>query len=143
MTVTRQNQFPELVIKRTPANARSDLDVFSKAEVTSQISLIDLSGYTPLTTTSSISGGLDNRIDIIESQIPAISGSLDSLETLVTDISGALTIDIDNVLSELTLLELDSIKIIEVTSAPEGAPSGANWFTVSISGSNYKLPVWI
>jgi hypothetical protein len=75
---TRQKTFVELVSQRTPANARNDLDVYSRSETLLAIPEVDLSGYTPLSTTLAISGGLD------------------SLEASTIAISAGLTTDIEN-----------------------------------------------
>jgi len=92
MSVTRQKSLLELSTQSnaggTNPSVRTNLEVYSKVEVDGQISAIDLSAYTLLSTTSSISGDLNSEINL--------------LETTVQDISGALTTDIENLDISLT-----------------------------------------
>lgn len=120
MSVTRVPQFPESVIRRGAANARGDLDVYSTTQVDVAISAatagIDLSAYTLLSTTASISGALNSDINLVEMDV-------NNLETTVQDISGALTIDIENLDLSLTEAVFNHIE-------PDGT-------SPSVSGSFY------
>jgi hypothetical protein len=88
--ITRQKTFPELVAQRTPANARADLEVTSASETNSSIASISgaLSNYTLLTTTESISGGLNNRLTTVENNYVNKTGDVMTGELGV--ISGAV-----------------------------------------------------
>ena len=72
----------------TNAQVRQQLEVYSISQVDAAISAVDLSAYTLLSTTSSISGDLNSEINL--------------LETTVQDISGNLSIDIENLDVSLT-----------------------------------------
>ena len=123
MSVVRSKTFVELVAQRTPANARNDLEVYSKVEVDGQISTIDLTPYATDTEVASISGSLDTRID--------------ALEVSVQDISAALNIDINNV--DLSLTQ----KISEECMLSEGISGAATTVSghiiVTVNGVEYKL----
>ena len=99
MSITRSKTIVELIAQRTPAATRSDLDVYSKSEVDAEIAGVDLSLYTPLSTTASISGGLDLRIDVLENDSTDMQSSLEDLSTEVIAISGDV-IDLDISLTE-------------------------------------------
>jgi len=123
MSVVRSKTFVELVAQRTPANARNDLDVYSRSETIAAIPEVDLSAYTPLSTTASISG--------------ALSSEINSLETTVHDISGALTTDIENL--DLSFTQ----KISEECMLSEGVSGAATTISghiiVTINGTQYKI----
>lgn len=107
MSVTRVPQFPESVLRRGQTNARSDLDVYSKNEVDVAISGatagIDLSAYTPLTTTASISGDLAIDISnldvsltqaivdyvVVDGSTPSVTGSFFAWGKIEGVVSGA------------------------------------------------------
>lgn len=91
MSVTRQRQFPELVATRTPAAARSDLQVYSISEVNGQISAIDLSPYALTSTVASISGGLDTRLDSAEATIVTLNTTTANISGDVIDLDLSLT----------------------------------------------------
>lgn len=130
MSVTRVPQFPESVIRRGQANARNDLDVYSKAEVDAEIAGVDLSLYTPLSTTASISGGLDTRLDVVEADIVA-------LESLTQDISGNLTIDINNV--DLALTEKIDTDCVQSAGISGAGTTLNGHLIITINGVTYKL----
>ena len=99
MSITRSKTIVELIAQRTPTATRSDLDVYSKSEVDAEIAGVDLSLYTQLSTTASISGGLDLRIDVLEIDSTNIQSDLESISTEVIAISGDV-IDLDISLTE-------------------------------------------
>ena len=154
MALTRVPQFPEMVIKRGPANARADLGVPSTDDV--------------LVITGPLSGQVQSQaIQITNisgmnisqaSQIASISGALGSLpyatvayvnsvSAYATTISGNLASDIANIDLSTTqaiyAIQVSSIQVISASPQPVTAPMSADrWFTISISGSNYVLPVY-
>jgi hypothetical protein len=79
MSVTRVPQFPEQVIKRTPALARQDLQVYSIAQVDSSIDSINLTPYATNTTVEAISAGLNTRLTSNESLDTTQTNSLNTL----------------------------------------------------------------
>lgn len=88
---TRQRTFFELVNQRTPQAARSDLDVYSRAESNALTPVVDLSAYTLLSTTSSISGGFDIRLDAVESDIVALDSMTANISADVYNYDVALS----------------------------------------------------
>jgi hypothetical protein len=145
MAIVRIPQFPEAVLKRGPANARADLGVPSSEEV--------------LVITGPLSGQVQSQAVQIEnisgmnisqaSQISSISGGLSSYATTtyVNSVSGNLATDIANLdistSQAIYTLQLSSVQVISASPQPATAPMSADrWFTVSISGSNYVLPVY-
>jgi hypothetical protein len=87
----RIKQFPELVAIRTQENARSDLDVYSKAESNALAPIVDLSAYTLLSTTASISGGLDSRLDVAEADIVSLESTTANISADVYNFDVALS----------------------------------------------------
>jgi hypothetical protein len=120
---TRQKTFVELVSQRTPANARNDLDVYSRSETLAAIPEVDLSAYTLLSTTASVSGALSNEINL--------------LETNVQDISGALTTDISNLDLSFTQKISEECMLSEGVSGSGTTISGH--IIVTINGTQFKI----
>ena len=119
---TRQRQFPELVISRTPEEARIDLEVYSKGEVDNAIGSIDLSD--------------------IETDISDLKGDVTDLSGDVINLSGG----IDNLETDIENLDIAFTKIIaeEVLRADSpvitGSDTTVNGFVeVNINGNTYKL----
>jgi hypothetical protein len=128
MSVTRIPSLLEQAIKSNAGNTnvpvRQQLEVYSISEVDSAISAIDLSAYTPLSTTSSISGALNSEINL--------------LETTVQDISGNLSIDIENLDVSLTQAIFTHISVDGTSPTVTG--SAYAWGKIeAISGG----PMWI
>lgn len=130
MSITRQRQFPELVATRTPAAARSDLQVYSISQVDAQIAGLDLSPYALTSTVASISGGLDTRLDVAEADIVA-------LETLTQDISGNLSIDINNL--DLSLTQKISEDCVQSAGVSGAGTTLNGHIIVTINGVTYKF----
>lgn len=120
----------ELVAQRTPAAARGDLQVYSISEVDGQISAIDLSPYATTSTVANISGGLDTRLDTAEADIVA-------LETLTQDISGNLTIDINNL--DLSLTQKISEDCVQSEGISGAGTTLNGHLIITINGVTYKL----
>lgn len=130
MAVTRVPQFPEQVIRRGQANARNDLNVYSKQEVDAEINALDLTPYALTSTVASISGGLDTRLDVAEADIVA-------LETLTQNISGNLSIDINNL--DISLTQKITEDCVQ-SDAISGAGTTLNGhIIVTINGVQYKF----
>ena len=130
----RSKTFVELVNQRTPIDARSDLEVYSIAQTDAAISVatagIDLSLYTLLSTTESISGGLDSRLDVAEADIVA-------LETLTQDISGNLSIDISNL--DLAFTQKISEDCMQSEGISGSSTTVNGYLNITINGVSYKI----
>jgi hypothetical protein len=111
------------VIRRGQAAARNDLDVYSRSETLLAIPEVDLSAYTPLSTTASISGDLNSDINL--------------LETTVHDISGALTTDIENLDLSFTQKISEECMLSDGISGAGTTISGH--IIVTLNGINYKI----
>jgi hypothetical protein len=111
MSVTRVPSLLEQAIKSnaggTNAQVRQQLEVYSISQVDAAISAVDLSAYTPLSTTASISGALNSEINL--------------LETTVQDISGNLSIDIENLDVSLTQAIFTHISVDGTSPSVTGA----------------------
>lgn len=147
MAIVRIPQFPEAVLKRGPANARADLGVPSSEEVLVITGPLSGQVQSQAVQIANISGMNISQA----SQISSLSGSLGSLPyattTYVNSVSGNLATDIANLDISTTqaiyTLQLSSVQVISASPQPATAPMSADrWFTVSISGSNYVLPVY-
>ena len=130
MSIIRSKTFVELVSQRTPADARNDLDVYSRSETLAAIPEVDLSAYTPLTTTASISGGLDSRLDVVEADIV-------SLETITQDISGNLSIDIDNL--DLAFTDKIATDCVQSEGISGSSTTVNGYLNITINGVAYKV----
>lgn len=125
---TRQKTYYELVQQRTPANARTDIDVFSKLETNSLISaipVVDLAPYTLLTTTQSISGNLLSQIN------------LKANTSVVADISGAFQIDLNNL--DVSLTEKIASDCVQSAGISGSDTTVIGYLNVTINGVSYKL----
>ena len=132
MAVTRIKQFPELISIRGKVNARNDLDVYSKAEVNASISAINLTPYTLLTTTASISGSLNS--------------SIQSLNTTTQTISGNLTTDIDNLdlsMTQLFATTFDTSGSSAVAGSATLPANPAGFISVVSNGVTVKIPFYL
>ena len=119
---TRQRQFPELVITRSPEAARIDLEVYSKGEVDNAIGSIDLSD--------------------IETDISDLQGDVSDLSGDVSDLSGG----IDNLETDIENLDISFTKIISEQCLRADSPvvTGSDttlegFIEVNINGNTYKL----
>jgi hypothetical protein len=120
---TRQKSLLELSTQSLAGNTnpgvRNNLEVYSISQVDAAISAVDLSAYTPLSTTESISGALNTDIN--------------SLETTVQDISGNLSIDIENL--DISLTEAIFTHISVDGTSPTVTGSAYAWGRIdAISG---------
>ena len=124
---TRQRSFVELVAQRTAQAARQDLQVYSISEVNSQIGAIDLTPYATNASVAAISGGLDNRLDVVEANTIAISANL------TTDIN-----NLDLSLSQAIIQHIQIDGTSPVTSATRYA-----WVRIDIiSGGPFYIPIY-
>ena len=146
MAIVRIQQFPELVIKRGPANARADLGVLDSDAVLTLVSPLSGQVNNQAVQIANISGMNISQA----SQISSISGGLSSYATIsyVDTVSGNLATDIANIDLSTTQaiysLQLSSIQVISASPQPATAVVSADkWFTVNISGSNYVLGVYL
>lgn len=147
MAIVRSKEFPELVIRRGPANARADLGVLDSAAVLSLVAPLSGQVGSQAVQIANISGMNISQA----SQISSISGALGSLPyattTYVNAVSGNLATDIANIDLSTTQaiyeINLSSVQVLSASPQPATAPMSADrWFTVNISGSNYVLPVY-
>ena len=117
---TRQRQFPELVITRTPEEARSDLEVYSKGEVDNAIGNIDLST-------------IETDISDLQGDVSDLSGAIDNIDftPLETDIEN-LDIAFTKIISE-EVLRADTPVVTGSDTTIEG------YIEVNINGETYKL----
>lgn len=138
MSVTR---IPSLVeqsnksnIGGTAAQVRTNLGCASSADVSA--ALIPLSATVVSLSATSLTH---------TAQIAALSGATPDLSgyattTLVSDVSGNLTIDITNLDTQLSLLQADAITVSATAAAPTGAAD--RYFVATISGSQYIISAW-
>jgi hypothetical protein len=142
---SRQKQFPELVTIRTPVNARADLQVYSITQTDLAIAGVNLSAYTPLTTTQSISGSFNTRIGTLESQTVAMSG----VNTTQTNLINSLSSEVAGISGDIYDLDLSLTTLIDTlfnttsTSVSAGSytvpTSAVGFITVNVNGSPFKL----
>ena len=120
MAVNRQRQFPELVIIRTPEEARDDLVVYSRSEVDAAIGSIDLSD-------------IENDISNLQGEVINLSGAIDNIDftPLETDIEN-LDISLTKILSE-EFLRVDTPVVTGSDIIIEG------YIQVNVNGETYKL----
>lgn len=139
MSVTRVPQFPESVIRRGQANARNDLDVYSRGEVDAEIGSIDLSPYATNSTVASISGGLDTRIDALEGTVITLDANTDALAVDVQSISAALTTDIENL--DLSLTQKIAVDCLTSEAVSGSASTVTGYLKIYLNGVEYKLGI--
>jgi hypothetical protein len=155
MSVTRVPQFPELVIKRTPALARSDLacasfvDVFSLSgnsiSQASQIASLSGNANNQAAQISQLSGNAISQ----STQIAAVSAGLANAgvpRSEVVAVSAGLYAGVVGLSADIVDLDLSLTQSIATTCITTSRITGATttivgFLTVQISGATYKLGI--
>lgn len=153
MSVTRQRQFPELVIQRSPALARSDLGVASDVTVFSisgnvnnhstQIAAISGLNINQATQIAQLSGNSISQ----STQIAAVSAGLANAgvpRSEVVAVSAGLYAGVVGLSADIVDLDLSLTQSIATTCITTSRVTGATttivgYLTVNISGATYKL----
>lgn len=110
----------------TNPQVRTQLDVYSKAEVDASIGSIDLSGYATNANVASVSGSLEIDIATNAADISALSTTVDSISGDLSDLDLSLTAKIQS----------DCMQSAAVTGS-ETTVVGS--LTITIDGVEYKL----
>jgi hypothetical protein len=103
----------------TNQQVRNELEVYSTTEVDNLITTIDLSPYATNATVASISGSLENSIEVLSTNVDGISGDLADLD-----------------LSFTAKIQQDCMQSAAVTGS-ETTVIGS--LTITIDGVEYKL----
>lgn len=143
MSTTRVPSLLEQSLKSaaggTNPAVRTALDVYSKAESNALTPVVDLSGYTLLTTTASISGGLDTRLDAVEANLDVVEANQANYATitLVGSITGALATDIENL--DVSLTEKIATDCMQSTGISGSGTGVYGYLNITINGVPFKL----